>query len=387
MPGGWGILGSSGLRQKVTPKKLWNLENYVHRLAKNSLTMDDDGNVDISGILNIATTGELQQGTGTLGVDYTGLRIWNDAGIGRIGGYASDTLQWYANTDGKLYAGGGNVVLDTNGVVIAATTAYEDARAYKFTSGGAIFGGIYAKSGVGEHWINVGVSAIATETSAVIVNPISPTTYPAYAHLSPQSGSVYPEFVVCADDNATITTWFQTDVSKFAVYNAYLLVGNLDPAYSTPGIGDVELRGSAIYAGNLKPYRNSTLYTGYVYVPLTTPLTSTSWDGDAYSTQGTSTQIDLSAVFGLPANIKAVAMTVGIRDSGSAAATDIHFACGPSSTYWYALLADCAGLANDSFHNHSANVPCDANGDVWYRILASGVDTMDIWIRVWGYFL
>ena len=53
---------------------------------------------------------------------------------------------------------------------------------------------------------------------------------------------------------------------------------------------------------------------------LTTPLTSSSWDGDAHSTEA-KTKIDLSAVFGAPANIKAVSVRVLARDSASAASS------------------------------------------------------------------
>jgi hypothetical protein len=32
-------------------------------------------------------------------------------------------------------------------------------------------------------------------------------------------------------------------------------------------------------------------------------------------------------------------------------------------------------------------VPCDANGDVYYQIVASGTDTLDAILQIWGYFL
>jgi len=83
------------------------------------------GTLDIDGILTIASAGELRQGSGTVGTDFMGLRIWNDSGIGRIAGYnsASTSPQWYAGTDGKLYAGGGNVVLSSAGVRLTASAA------------------------------------------------------------------------------------------------------------------------------------------------------------------------------------------------------------------------------------------------------------------------
>lgn len=80
------------------------------------ITLDTSGNSFFAGVMTIGTSGEIRQGTGTLGTNYTGLRIWRDTSVGRIGGYNSNTLQWYANTDGKLYAGAGSVWLDAGGV-------------------------------------------------------------------------------------------------------------------------------------------------------------------------------------------------------------------------------------------------------------------------------
>jgi hypothetical protein len=119
------------------------------------------------------------------------------------------------------------------------------------------------------------------------------------------------------------------------------------------------------------------------FVPLQTPLTSTSWDGDSYSTTA-KTLIDLSAVFGAPAGIKAVLCYVTIRDSGSAAG-DPYLILSPNNTAASGLAATCAGQANDSASRQVIIVPCDANGDVYHQINASGASTMDVWIELWGY--
>ena len=106
----------------------------------------------IAGVLTIGTSGEIRQGTGTLGTDYTGLRVWRDSGIGRIGGYASNTLQWYAGTDGVLYAGAGRVVLDGTGIAVQASSgvAATAQYAYRILESGAndgFEGGLYAYEG------------------------------------------------------------------------------------------------------------------------------------------------------------------------------------------------------------------------------------------------
>jgi hypothetical protein len=126
-------------------------------------------------------------------------------------------------------------------------------------------------------------------------------------------------------------------------------------------------------------------YRTYTFVPLDTPLTSTSFDGDAFSTVGTSTLIDLSAVFGVPAGVKAVLADVSIRDSAAWGAGEYRLDLGPSSTYYYAFRAACYG--GDLLGRGQGVVPCDANGDVYYRTAASGAGTLDVTVRIWGYWI
>lgn len=119
---------------------------------------------------------------------------------------------------------------------------------------------------------------------------------------------------------------------------------------------------------------------------LSTPLTSTDWDGDARSTTS-KTLIDLSAVFGVPAGVKAVFARVWIRDSGSAGASNAWFLLSPNDTaYQGSFAVFCQGLANDSYSGGSAICPCDANGDIYYQLAASGTGTMDVSIEIWGYY-
>jgi len=73
-----------------------------------------------TGVLTIGTNGEIRQGTGTLGSNFTGLRVWASSGVGKIAGYNNNTIQWQADTDGRLYAGGTAVKLDSTGIVATA---------------------------------------------------------------------------------------------------------------------------------------------------------------------------------------------------------------------------------------------------------------------------
>lgn len=89
---------------------------HMRQNTTNVITLASSGDSYFSGVMTIGTSGEIRQGTGTLGSNYTGLRIWRDSSVGRIAGYNTNVLQWYAATDGKLYAGAGSTIIDANGI-------------------------------------------------------------------------------------------------------------------------------------------------------------------------------------------------------------------------------------------------------------------------------
>ena len=97
----------------------------LRQYTTDMIVLDPSGNSYFAGVMTIGTGGEIRQGTGTLGSNYTGLRIWRDSSIGRIGGYASNVLQWYGDTAGNLVAGTGYVTLNASGIDVAG---YHDSR-------------------------------------------------------------------------------------------------------------------------------------------------------------------------------------------------------------------------------------------------------------------
>ena len=118
---------------------------------------------------------------------------------------------------------------------------------------------------------------------------------------------------------------------------------------------------------------------------LSAPLTSTSWDGDSFSTTA-KTLIDLSAVFGAPAGIRAVYVRLYVNDSGSAATPGLLLGLAPVDTAGlYMLSVMPSGLPNDYVAVEHGWVTCDANGDIYYQISASGAGTFDVVMRIWGY--
>ena len=126
---------------------------------------------------------------------------------------------------------------------------------------------------------------------------------------------------------------------------------------------------------------------GLVFTPLTTPLTSTGWDGDYYSTTE-KTKIDLSAVFGVPAGVKAVYVRLASLDTGSYASTTTKVRLSPNNISGSgSLFSSSAGRANGRYEEAAGIVPCDENGDIYYQITASGTNTTGIILEIWGYWI
>lgn len=121
------------------------------------------------------------------------------------------------------------------------------------------------------------------------------------------------------------------------------------------------------------------------FVPLLAQLSSTSWDGDSHSTTA-KTLIDLSSVFGAPAGVRAVLCKVSIRDSGSAA-SDVYIILSPNNSAGQGPGVACSGLTNDAWAIENLTVPCNANGDIYYQIAASGANTLDVVLEIWGYWI
>ena len=86
----------------------------------------------INGVLTMGTSGGIYQGTGTFASPYTGLKIWNDSGVGRIAGFNSGAAQWYANTNGYFYSGAGTMRIGADDLRLLLGTYDGDYDDYRF---------------------------------------------------------------------------------------------------------------------------------------------------------------------------------------------------------------------------------------------------------------
>jgi hypothetical protein len=122
-------------------------------------------------------------------------------------------------------------------------------------------------------------------------------------------------------------------------------------------------------------------------VILAAKLTSTSWDGDEHRSDTAKTIIDMSAVFsGYPSGARAVLVEAAIQDSGSAAGVP-YMVLGYSDTANEGTGFGCIGVTNDAWVYHQKWVPCDANGDIYFQIEATGASTFEVILEVRGWLL
>ena len=141
--------------------------------------------------------------------------------------------------------------------------------------------------------------------------------------------------------------------------------------------GDLVAHNDIYFDGTLQSTKGATDYDVYAFHPLQSPLTSTSWDGDAKTTADNGI-IDLSAVFGVPANVKAVLVRLAhVADTAGRICR-----VGPTATNSYTVttVTPVANVQNVG----TALVPCDANGDIYFY--CSG-DTDNVYLQIHGYCL
>lgn len=149
------------------------------------------------------------------------------------------------------------------------------------------------------------------------------------------------------------------------------------------GADTIKCYGDLGYTGDLTPARGSTTYTGYITVPLPTPATSTSWDGDAKDTADNGI-IDLSSVFGLPAGIKGVFAKLSAKNTSVAGK---YSSLGADSSNPYALVVTPRDTLDIGLNNGPAFVPCDSNGDIYFKTDAANGAENIVSIQIYGYLI
>ena len=174
----------------------------------------------------------------------------------------------------------------------------------------------------------------------------------------------------------------QTTVKYFRVITAEILTGNT--ILTITGGGWYTLADAVISATYYSYVSSPQGWPGWSnWIHLLSPLTSTAWDGDLRSTTA-KTLIDLSAVFGVPAGVKAVNAVVWVWDAGSAAG-NCFIILGPNNVASQGFITPCSGIANGKVAGNSPTIPCNINGDIYFEVSASGAGTLGCILQIWGY--
>jgi hypothetical protein len=260
--------------------------------------------------------------------------------------------------------GGGDVVLDTSGISVgvSALTNY-GTKAYRFADTGTVVGAAWVENNNNAKYVTH-LDAIGTANSrnaAVELTAFGHSTRSGEVILRTYSGTVgvLGLWLYKPSSGASI---LRTEVDRVEFANG-LSVGY----YGDPG-GD-----NVLFAGSLVSRKGSINYDVYGMKMLPTPLTSTSFDGDAKTSANTGI-VDLSAVFGAPAGIKSVLLRVTFQATGL-----VSCGFGPSSTYNRAL--EISNYVAGGWGVQTGEVPCDANGDIYF--LSTTLN--QIHVQIYGY--
>jgi hypothetical protein len=253
-------------------------------------------------------------------------------------------VQWYAQaSNGKLYAGGGAVVLDASGMQIDVSS--DDDTVFSFLSDdkriahiGGYIGGLYtgdtrisSKLSINADWVN------GANTAMLSLRANGET-----------------------DDYVAYINVFSGDLSD----DSYIAL----TAEST------------VVSGDLVVTRNTTNYTGYISVPLTSSRRNNTYFGSSVALSVGTYYPDLhDANYNLPAGIKGIYCRLSAKWGAAGDGNIAIIRPKGGSDAAVVARAQAANIHIDS----SGFVPCDANGDIEIQIM--GATTTAFWLDVWGY--
>ncbi len=202
---------------------------------------------------------------------------------------------------------------------------------------------------------------------------------PGDGKLAAQQVNIYEGGTLVGDLTAADTTWLrinQTTGKKVWIPNDLYIGGHFSVGTSSLQGAD----GDILYTGNLRPRRASTL-TGYIFIPLITPVRIQS---GAKSTGSGSINLTPTA---LPTYVKAIAIRMYALDTNSGDSGSQYYSMGGSSGSPYAVVVRCHKAGSD-FEN-SGIVPATggSNSYVYWKIQAGAAGSMTVVADVYGYYI
>lgn len=178
----------------------------------------------------------------------------------------------------------------------------------------------------------------------------------------------------------TFTVW-DTDTAHYFSMNQKLIIGDglVVGGYTSDAPGN----GNMMYYGSLLSNKggvNRTVYGAHYFITRVN-----AWNAVVKSSSGPT--LITHTTLGIPDNCKAVLVRVVGVDSGAWPA-NTYVAVGPSTSDPYAVSAYPQGIASGPTTLPDSDTgwcPCTAGGDIYFKCLTSGSNSMTVYIYVYGY--
>lgn len=221
-------------------------------------TFDASAGAEFAAPLTLGSGGGIYQGTsGSFASPGTGLKIWNDSGMGRIATFSSGTFQAGFDTSGAFTAGGGNVVLDANGLSVMLTSSFQVDRAVNLVESSTVRSTLQGYIDGSTNMTQLVVKEVAGKMSALGLQASSPTDILAQTYLQAYSGSVATQVNLLSESdnsaNCLVNVKFGGVEKHRWTAGAVQLVGGLRVgAISTePTAGDIAATGDIAAGGDV----------------------------------------------------------------------------------------------------------------------------------------
>lgn len=164
------------------PNLYWNGSSLRLRMNETTvIELASDGKSYFQREMWLGSEGGIYQGNGTFSSPLTGLKLWNDSGVGRLAGYDGGVLQAGFNSSGQITAGGGNLILDANGLSLRADHADpESNRSIVFrNSAGIEFASLSASAETGgDNTLDLYCEALSGSFPIIFIGSAYSASYP-----------------------------------------------------------------------------------------------------------------------------------------------------------------------------------------------------------------
>lgn len=371
--GGWGY-----------STQTWGVAIGEYASTRPNITIDEDGalrfriyttevmnfsggNADITGKLRMpGTSSAITIGATPPTGAAAGTGIWID----RTGFYSLSAGVYQVKidaTNGKLYAGGGGVIIDANGIDIKHHVIHDEKGKLKFYESEADTTPVLTIDG--------DFGAGSSELQAKFTMPSTVARFNEFVfYAAATNDGVLPR--ASASMILTNVGYLQVNFDG----NEALMVS---PAYTS-------------FSNEMRVYRNGFEdHVGYIYVPLKQNFKHTSYDGDSIAA-GTYS-IDTSAFVDLPTGLTSILSELGVTSTAKIKAWHVRlvgkWASAGSSNYAilkgktpYTNAYSCgiAALVANIDSEVDGNIIADAAGD--FSLLVAGANA-NIHIQLVGYFI